>query len=105
MDKAFSFYYRDNIELLEEIGEVVYFSPMKDKELPEGLDFLYIGGGYPEVFLRPATGSRDRVDAGNERSLHHGRPAEPFLRFENRKKMKKSAVPKDGGFYVRENAN
>lgn len=50
MDKAFSFYYRDNIDLLEEIGDITYFSPMYDKVLPEGLDFLYIGGGYPEVF-------------------------------------------------------
>ena len=49
-DKAFSFYYNDNIELLKEIGDIIYFSPIKDKVLPENLDFLYIGGGYPEVF-------------------------------------------------------
>jgi len=50
LDKAFSFYYKDNIEMLEQLGEIIYFSPINDKVLPENLDFLYIGGGYPEVF-------------------------------------------------------
>ena len=48
-DKAFSFYYIENLKLLENTCNVVYFSPLKDKELPS-CDLLYLGGGYPEVF-------------------------------------------------------
>ena len=51
MDKAFNFYYRDNLNMLEMLGaELEFFSPAGDVELPEGIDGLYMGGGYPEVW-------------------------------------------------------
>ncbi len=50
-DRAFSFYYNDNIEFFENMGiEIEYFSPLKDREIPKNIHMLYFGGGYPENY-------------------------------------------------------
>lgn len=49
-DEAFCFYYEDNLELLERLGaEIVEFSPIHDTGLPDDIDGLILGGGYPEL--------------------------------------------------------
>ena len=50
-DKAFCFYYPDNLALLESAGaDLVFFSPLAQDLLPEDIDGIYLGGGYPELF-------------------------------------------------------
>lgn len=49
-DAAFNFNYVQNNRAFEELGRVVYFSPLKDTALPE-VDVLYFPGGYPEFYL------------------------------------------------------
>lgn len=50
-DEAFSFYYSENLELMEEMGaRIVSFSPLHDEGLPKDVDGILLGGGYPENF-------------------------------------------------------
>jgi cobyrinic acid a,c-diamide synthase len=50
-DQAFNFYYEDNLDILRILGaELTFFSPVNDSSLPDNLDLLYIGGGFPELF-------------------------------------------------------
>jgi cobyrinic acid a,c-diamide synthase len=50
-DRAFSFYYADNLDLFAELGaELVPWSPIGDRQLPDNIQGLYFGGGFPEVF-------------------------------------------------------
>jgi cobyrinic acid a,c-diamide synthase len=49
-DAAFCFCYPDNLRLLREAGaEIVYFSPLDDSGLPDGINGIYLPGGYPEL--------------------------------------------------------
>jgi len=52
-DQAFHFYYNDNLDALESRGcELVRFSPIEDARLPEELNAVYFGGGYPEEYAQ-----------------------------------------------------
>lgn len=65
-DKAFSFYYNDNLELMEDLGmELIPFSPMSDKEIPE-VDLLYFGGGYPENYAKELSSNIEMIESIRE---------------------------------------
>lgn len=50
-DDAFCFLYTETLDALRGAGcELVYFSPLKDERLPEGVSGLYLCGGYPELY-------------------------------------------------------
>jgi len=49
-DEAFNFTYHENLEALSQLGEISYFSPLRDQTIPD-VDLIYLAGGYPELHL------------------------------------------------------
>lgn len=73
-DEAFCFFYKDNLRLLEIMGaELVHFSPIHDKKLPDNLDGLLLYGGYPELHAKALWENESmRSEIGN--ALKKGMP-------------------------------
>ena len=71
-DEAFCFYYEDNLRMLRENGvTIVCFSPIHDEVLPQNIDGILLGGGYPELHARALAANekmrkaiRDSITAG-----------------------------------------
>jgi cobyrinic acid a,c-diamide synthase len=73
-DKAFCFYYEDNLDLLRQAGaELVFFSPLSDAQIPENADAVYIGGGYPELYAKALSGNSGMIASVNAWAIS-GRP-------------------------------
>ena len=73
-DRAFCFYYEDSLDLLRQLGaELIPFSPLADEKLPDGVQGLYLGGGYPELYA--AQLAENRTLRGQLReAVHAGMP-------------------------------
>ena len=73
-DEAFCFYYTDNLSLLEENGaQITYFSPLRDKKLPERCHALYLGGGYPELYAKGLS-ENNEMRTAVRRAVENGMP-------------------------------
>lgn len=66
-DEAFCFIYQETLDRIRDAGgEPVFFSPLKDNELPSDLGGLYIPGGYPELHGRKIQDNRSMADSVRE---------------------------------------
>ncbi|MFT8888142.1 MAG: cobyrinate a,c-diamide synthase [Ethanoligenens sp.] len=72
-DRAFCFYYRDSLAVLEKLGaRLIFFSPLAGEPLP-ACDGLLLGGGYPELYLEQLSKNSD-VLAGIRKAVLSGMP-------------------------------
>jgi cobyrinic acid a,c-diamide synthase len=63
-DEAFHFYYVANLEWLRQQGaEIVSFSPLHDNKVPENVDALILGGGFPEVFAEKISANKSMLSS------------------------------------------
>jgi cobyrinic acid a,c-diamide synthase len=69
-DSAFSFYYPENLEQLEQGGaELIPISSLQSGALPEGLCARYIGGGFPERHAEALSANRSFLESIRQAAL------------------------------------
>jgi cobyrinic acid a,c-diamide synthase len=67
MDEAFCFYYPENLRLLRNAGaELLPFSPIRARTLPQGIKGIFLGGGYPELYCRQLSENKDLLSSIKE---------------------------------------
>jgi len=71
-DEAFCFYYEANLAALRQHGvELVPFSPRHDPVLPKNLDGIYLGGGYPELYMKDLNANETMMESIRNFSEKH----------------------------------
>lgn len=74
-DEAFCFYYEENLALLEQLGaELVFFSPLHDKQLPAKCHGILLGGGYPELVAEELSQNQSML-ASIRQAIKNGMPS------------------------------
>lgn len=71
-DEAFNYLYEDNLDRLGQLGQITFFSPMRDKALPEA-DLVYFPGGYPEFYLKPLSANKPMLESVRKYAENDGR--------------------------------
>ncbi len=75
LDEAFCFYYEDNFRLLRNAGaELVSFSPLRDEKLPEGIQGILLGGGYPELMAKELS-ENEKMRTAIREAIRGGMPS------------------------------
>ena len=64
MDEAFCFYYQENLDFLRHHGwELIPFSPLHDAALPDKIQAVLLGGGYPELYAKALSANQSMIAA------------------------------------------
>jgi cobyrinic acid a,c-diamide synthase len=75
LDESFNFYYTDNLIALKRSGaQLVFFSPVRDHKLPDGVSGVMLGGGFPEVLADRLENNRSMLRSIRKAVVEEGMP-------------------------------
>ncbi len=64
MDEAFCFYYQENLDFFRQQGfKLIPFSPLHDAALPDQIQAILLGGGYPELYAKELSANQPMLAA------------------------------------------